>query len=107
MEQAPSERVGRDAPVSVEKIDISDIKRLIANDSDNLRLVNIWATWCGPCVIEFPELITIDRMYRGRNFEFISLSADNPSRKNNVLRFLEKHEAQIRTIFTTTPINMP
>jgi thiol-disulfide isomerase/thioredoxin len=82
-----------EAPVSVEPIGVDDINKLIQNDSDNLRLINIWATWCGPCVIEFPELITIDRMYRGRDFEFISLSADNPSRKDNVLKFLEKHEA--------------
>jgi thiol-disulfide isomerase/thioredoxin len=82
-----------EAPVTIDTIGVSDIRKLIENDSDNLRLVNIWATWCGPCVIEFPELITIDRMYRGRDFEFISLSADNPSRKNNVLKFLEKHEA--------------
>lgn len=82
-----------EAPVSMETISVTDIRNLIQNDSDNLRLVNIWATWCGPCVIEFPELITIDRMYRGRDFEFISVSADNPSRKDNVLKFLEKHEA--------------
>ncbi|MGF1586747.1 MAG: redoxin domain-containing protein [Bacteroidales bacterium] len=82
-----------EAPVGMETIGVADIRNLIQNDSENLRFVNIWATWCGPCVIEFPELITIDRMYRGRDFEFISISADNPSRKDNVLKFLEKHEA--------------
>ena len=87
------EKQWSEMPVSVEKIDIEGIKRLIANDSDNLRLINVWATWCGPCIVEFPDLVSIDRMYRGRDFEFISLSADNPSRVNSVLRFLENHEA--------------
>lgn len=80
-------------PVNVDMIDVQGIRKLIANNTDNLRLINVWATWCGPCVVEFPELVTIDRMYRGRSFEFISLSADNPSRKDNVLKFLESHEA--------------
>lgn len=80
-------------PVSIEMAGIETINGLIENNSENLRLINIWATWCGPCIVEFPDLITIDRMYRGRNFEFISISADNPSKKDNVLNFLKDHEA--------------
>lgn len=80
-------------PVTLEEIDVQGIKELIKNPSDKLRLINIWATWCGPCIIEFPEFVTIDRMYRGRAFEFISLSADKPERKEDVLKFLKKQEA--------------
>ncbi|MDQ3843504.1 MAG: TlpA family protein disulfide reductase, partial [Bacteroidota bacterium] len=58
-----------------------------------LRLINVWATWCGPCVTEFPSFITMHRMYRGRDFEFISISADNPSIKEKVLKFLQKNQA--------------
>ena len=87
------DRQWAEAPVSVEMIDVDGIKELVANNGNKLRFINVWATWCGPCVIEFPELITIDRMYRGRAFEFISLSADNPNRKDAVLEFLTNHEA--------------
>jgi len=80
-------------PVKVEMIDESGLKDLLLNNSDKLRLINIWATWCGPCVAEFPDFITINRMYRGRDFEFISISADNPSNKDKVLKFLTKHQA--------------
>lgn len=83
-------------PVSVELIDVDGIQKIIENETDNVILVNIWATWCGPCVIEFPHLIEIHRMYRGRNFEFISISADNPSLENNVLRFLKNNFASTR-----------
>ncbi|MDI6400973.1 redoxin domain-containing protein [Balneolaceae bacterium ANBcel3] len=82
-----------EAPVSVEAIDVEGIKELVANDSEKLRLINVWATWCGPCVIEFPYLVEMDRMYRGRDFEFISLSVDEPNTKQRVLRFLENQEA--------------
>jgi thiol-disulfide isomerase/thioredoxin len=87
------ERQWAEAPVSVEMIDAEGIRELVANNGNKLRFINVWATWCGPCVIEFPELISIDRMYRGRAFEFISLSADNPNRKDAVLEFLTRHEA--------------
>lgn len=79
--------------VSVEMIDESGLKDLVKNNSDKLRLINVWATWCGPCVTEFPSFITINRMYRNRDFEFISISADDPEKKDKVLQFLKKQQA--------------
>jgi peroxiredoxin len=80
-------------PVSVNTIDEAGLKDLIKNNSGKLRLINIWATWCGPCVTEFPEFIAINRMYRRRDFEFISISADDPSKKEKVLKFLQQQQA--------------
>ena len=80
-------------PVSVEMIDEPGLKELLQNKSDKLRLINVWATWCGPCVAEFPDFITINRMYRGRDFEFISVSADSPTNKDKVQKFLQKQQA--------------
>jgi thiol-disulfide isomerase/thioredoxin len=81
-------------PVTLEDIDIQGIKDLITNSSSGkLRLINIWATWCGPCIMEFPDLVIIDRMYRGRPFEFISISADKKARNTDVLNFLQKQQA--------------
>ncbi len=81
------------APVSVEEIDTEGLTALVKNNGEKLRLINFWATWCGPCVIEFPEFITIDRMYRGRDFEFISVSADKLNKKDKALDFLKDKEA--------------
>ena len=80
-------------PVQLEMIDEAGIKELLANNSGKLRLINVWATWCGPCVIEFPDLVDINRMYRGRDFEFISISADVPGQKSKVLQFLKAKQA--------------
>src|SRR5690606_25536081 len=60
---------------------------------EKLRLINIWATWCGPCIVEFPDFVDINRMYRDRAFEFISLSADKLAQKEKALAFLQKKEA--------------
>ena len=80
-------------PVNIELINEERLKELQENKSDKLRLINVWATWCGPCVKEFPAFVTMHRMYRGRDFEFISISADDPSNKEKVLKFLKKQQA--------------
>lgn len=82
-------------PVKVEMIDEDGIKDLVKNNSDKLRLINIWATWCGPCTKEYPEFITMNRMYRKRDFEFISISADDPVIKDKVLKFLQKEQSSV------------
>lgn len=83
-------------PVAIEPIDASAIQALVKNDSKKLRLINVWATWCGPCVTEFPELVTIHRMYRGRDFELITVSADAPEKRDDALAFLKKQQASTK-----------
>jgi thiol-disulfide isomerase/thioredoxin len=80
-------------PVALETIDETGLKELLKNDTDKVRLINVWATWCGPCVVEFPEFVSINRMYRRRDFEFISVSADKPDKKDKALNFLKKSQA--------------
>jgi peroxiredoxin len=82
--------------VTLEPIDEQAVKELVKNSSDKLRLLNVWATWCGPCVVEFPELIEINRMYRNREFEMVTLSADSPDKKDQALAFLKKQEASTK-----------
>ena len=93
-------------PVNVEMIDEPALKELLQNKSDKLRLINVWATWCGPCVAEFDDFITINRMYRGRDFEFISISADNPTNKEKVMKFLKNNKLPIRIIYSVWMINI-
>lgn len=83
-------------PVAINLIDEAGVKDLLKNNSDKLRLINIWATWCGPCVSEFGDFITINRMYRGRDFEFISISADDPDNKEKVFSFLKKKQSSVQ-----------
>ncbi len=48
--------------------DLDTVRRLVRNDDQEKikgpLLINLWATWCGPCVAELPELVEINRMYR-------------------------------------------
>lgn len=86
--------------VALKLIDDKGIKALVRNDGDKLRLVNVWATWCGPCLEELPELVAMNRMYRRRRFEFVSISADAPETKDEALKALkEKHVAATNYLF--------
>ncbi|MBN1359136.1 MAG: redoxin domain-containing protein [Sedimentisphaerales bacterium] len=82
--------------VSVEPIDLEGVRKLVKNDSGKLRLINFWATHCGPCVVEFPELVTINRMYRGRDFEMVSINLDAAKQKDKVLALLKDQQASFK-----------
>jgi thiol-disulfide isomerase/thioredoxin len=90
-------------PVTVQQVGADGLKALRKNDSGKLRLVNFWATWCGPCVAEFPELVTINRMYRLRAFEFVTVAANFPDEQNQVLAFLRKQQASNRNLLFGDP----
>jgi thiol-disulfide isomerase/thioredoxin len=83
-------------PVTIDEIDAEGVRELIRNNTGKVRLINIWASWCGPCITEMPDLVIIDRMYRGRPFEFITISADKPDRKPEALRILKEKQASNR-----------
>lgn len=80
-------------PVTLDTIGSSGLVNVLQNHSDKLRLINVWATWCGPCTVEFPDLITLARIYIQRDFEFISISADDEERKNKALAFLKNQQS--------------
>ena len=79
--------------VKLDLIDEEAMKTLIKNNTDKVKLINVWATWCGPCVNELPDFITMNRMYRNREFELITISADLPERRAKALTLLKKMEA--------------
>jgi thiol-disulfide isomerase/thioredoxin len=75
-------------PVTLDRIDEAGVQKLAANDTKKLRVINVWATWCGPCVTELPEFVTMNRMYRRRDFELITISMDDPQKAAQALKTL-------------------
>jgi peroxiredoxin len=90
-------------PVELKRASEADIRALTANPTKKLRLVNVWATWCGPCVIEFPDLVKTNRMYRGRDFEIITISADSTDNSERVLAFLRAQQASTTNLLFDGP----
>jgi thiol-disulfide isomerase/thioredoxin len=69
----------------------------------SLRVVNIWATWCGPCVAEMPDLKTIDETF-GKEVVVVGISMDNllpGMTREKVAAFLDKHQIAFTNVFYT------
>jgi thiol-disulfide isomerase/thioredoxin len=97
---APAQkRKGRAAkprkPVAVvSPIDTDALKTLLTQQRPLPLLVNFWATFCDPCRDEFPDLVKIDRDYRPRALEFVTVSLDDVGEiKTSVPKFLDSMKA--------------
>ena len=93
-EVAQYEQKWNSEPVELANIDAAGVAALAKNGSKRVRLINVWATWCAPCVAEFPELIALSRRMDMRdNFEFVTISMDDPKMAPQAKAFLEKQHA--------------
>jgi thiol-disulfide isomerase/thioredoxin len=68
-----------------ETVELADLRGTVV-------LINVWATWCEPCVAEFPELADLHRDLAPRGFTVIGLNADVASKRLQVRRMVEEHD---------------
>lgn len=85
-------------PVMLEMASADDLKKLRTNPTGKTLLVSFWATWCGSCIHEFPELEDTFRMYSVRDVELVTVAANMPDEKPSVQRILEKMHATSRNL---------
>ena len=93
--------------VGVEIIDAKSVEKLVKNDSGKLRVINIWASWSGPGVDQLAELVSVNRMYRRRDFELITISIDSPDRRGEVLSLLRRQQASYRNYISGSEDEYP
>ena len=90
---AGEDRKWKEQPVTVELAKAEVIAGLVANKGrSGMRLINLWSTSCGPCVMEFPDLAAIYRQYSWQDFEFIPVSLDAPKDLEKVTKFLKRQQ---------------
>jgi peroxiredoxin len=88
--------------VPLEKVGVDGLRALRKNAAGKTVLVNFWATWCGPCTVEFPDLQKTWRMYRKRPFDLVTVSINYPDEEKGVRRFLDSQHASTRNLLFGT-----
>ncbi len=87
--------------VELTEVNANQLSEIAKNRTEKFRLVNVWATWCGPCLQELPQLVEIHRMYRKRHFEIITLSLDEVDMKQRVRQVLQETHMSTRNHLST------
>ena len=85
-------------PVKLEMATAEELKKLRGNATDKMLLVSFWATWCGPCIHEFPDIQDTFRMYSVRDLDLVTVAANQPDEKASVQRILDKMHATSRNL---------
>ncbi len=70
-------------------IDEAGYRKLLAQHKGQVLLVDFWATWCEPCLVELPQLVKLQGKLRGR-FKLITVSADEPEQEADAARIVQK-----------------
>ncbi len=85
-------------PVKLEMATATDLKGLRENPAKHMVLISFWATWCGSCIDEFSDFQDTYQMYRNRDLELVTVSANMPDEKAGVLKMLLKKHATSRNL---------
>src|SRR5262245_1829607 len=73
----------------------ADFDKFKDSAKGKVLVLNFWATWCGPCVAEFPELVALDAKYRDKGVKLVGITADDPSDvQPRVIPFIKKQKVK-------------
>jgi len=79
----------------------------LSDYSGKVLLVNLWATWCGPCRMEIPELVKLHQEFQGQGFEVVGLSTENPDTSAaSVREFVRAFNMPYAVGWATTDVEM-
>lgn len=80
-----------DVPVELRTATSAEILRHVRTSPGEVKVVNMWATWCGPCREEFPDLIAVADSLRSEGVTLTFVSVDDSSMAGAAQRFLGQH----------------
>ncbi len=77
----------------------------LSNYAGKVLLVNLWATWCGPCRLETPELVKLHKEFRSQGVEMVGLSTENSdSSAESVRAFVHDFNVDYRIGWATPEV---
>ena len=84
--------VGSRAPnFTAVTLDSTPVTKTIADYRGDVVLVNVWATWCGPCRVEMPSIQKLHETYAPRGLKVVAVSVDNPGFEPVIRTFSDEY----------------
>jgi len=93
--------------VTLQPLHFDQWNRELASLRGNVLVVDVWATWCVPCLQRFPHIVELERRYRDRGVTVVSMSVDDRDDKKAAQmarQFLVKQNARFRNYMMDEPI---
>lgn len=81
---------GKPSPKFKDYINIKGGKKSLEDYRGKYVYIDVWATWCGPCIQQIPFLQTLEKEYHNKNIAFISISTDESQRSGGSWEAAEK-----------------
>ena len=100
-----------DLPPAVSVVPLKDVKGgsfKLADFFGKVAVINLWATWCGPCRREIPELVKLNKEFHSRGVEMIGLSTENPEASaEKVRKFMQDFQIDYRIGWAPAEVGVP
>jgi thiol-disulfide isomerase/thioredoxin len=87
-----------------EIIKLAELQRIFSSDNDTTYIVNFWATWCVPCVKEFPAFQAFAKAHKDQKVKVVMVSLDFKKDCDNTLQpFVDKHPIDGKVVLLDEP----
>ena len=100
-----------DLPLEVAVVPLKDAKGASFKLGDffgKVMVINLWATWCGPCRLEIPELVKLHKEFHPRGVEMIGLSTEDPDvSAEKVRKFIQDFQIDYRVGWAPGQVAVP
>jgi thiol-disulfide isomerase/thioredoxin len=100
-----------DLPPAVSVVPLKDVKGgsfKLADFYGKVMVINLWATWCGPCRREIPELVKLHKEFQSRGVEIVGLSTENPDASaEKVRKFIQDFQIDYRIGWAPAEVAVP
>lgn len=90
---SPSAKPAATADVELRVVKLPQWKEAIAALKGKVVVVDVWATFCGPCVKKFPHFVELHEKYAKDGLACVSLTVDSTDDHGKALEFLKKRKA--------------
>ena len=79
-------------------IKLSQLQSLIEEKTDQIKVINFWATWCAPCVKELPLFESLNRSRKDVTVTLVSMDIDLDPNPEKIYKFIDRKKVQSKVL---------